>query len=235
MELRALGGTVDLPAYLTRTYGHPARLPISDEQPAVSVIALGTSLRLIGNTPSDREAFLRYVPWAEAFGATSLRVFDGGTDANPSEMCEALSTLDWWRNLRAKQGWSVDIAVETHDAFALEDNLARFVRLEPLCPLIWDAHHTWRKGAASLWTTWAILRHQVRHIHVKDSKADPAARLGYEYVLPGEGEFPMQELVDLLWATSYNGVISLEWEKLWHPDLPPLATALSAAEASHWW
>ena len=33
----------------------------------------------------------------------------------------------------------------------------------------------------------------------------------------------------------YDGWVSLEWEKLWHPYLPPLDDALAAAARRDWW
>ena len=33
----------------------------------------------------------------------------------------------------------------------------------------------------------------------------------------------------------YSRVVSLEWERLWHPYLPPLAEALSVAAKREWW
>jgi hypothetical protein len=52
--------------------------------------------------------------------------------------------------------------------------------------------------------------------------------------LPGEGEFPMASLRAILQAEFY-GTVSLEWEKLWHPYLPPLENALTAASEHRWW
>ena len=34
---------------------------------------------------------------------------------------------------------------------------------------------------------------------------------------------------------NYDGVVSLEWEKLWRPYLPPLDEALRAAAETNWW
>ena len=31
------------------------------------------------------------------------------------------------------------------------------------------------------------------------------------------------------------GLLSLEWERLWHQDLPDLESALRSAERKHWW
>jgi hypothetical protein len=53
-------------------------------------------------------------------------------------------------------------------------------------------------------------------------------------VLPGNGEFPMSSLQRIL-AAEFSGAVSLEWEKLWHPYLPPLDDALRSAGKAAWW
>ena len=234
VELRALEGTVDLPAVFAATLGEPAALGARVAR-GPSIASFDTSFRLIGNTAQDREALLAYAPWAEAAGVPSLRAFDGGGSGDAGEIAAARATLAWWREMRAKHGWSVDVAIETHDAFAHPPALARLLEAEPTCRILWDAHHTWRKGGAHPAETWDMVRDHARHIHVKDSVTDAEARLGYRYVLPGSGEFPMAELRRALARDGFAGVISLEWERLWHPELPALADALQSARDAAWW
>jgi sugar phosphate isomerase/epimerase len=235
IEIRAMGGTVDLATYFEAAYGTPARLASVLANSPVRVCALDTSLRLIGATPESREAFLRYVPWAEAAGVPALRVFDGGVSGDAAEIEQALATLAWWQERARHEGWSVDVEIETHDAFADVDALARFLEAAPNCQLLWDSHHTWRKGGCNPVEVWKLVQLHTRHIHVKDSIAKPSDRFPYSYVLPGAGEFPMTKLLQALDESSYDGIISLEWERLWHPDLPPLEDALAYAAQTGWW
>jgi sugar phosphate isomerase/epimerase len=234
-ELRTLGGTADLPRYLAGYYGSPDRLERFMASAPLRVVSLGTSLRLVGNTEENRDALLQYVPWAHACGASTLRVFDGGTTGDRDEIRQARVTLDWWRERRDGEGWQVDLSVETHDAFAQEAPLLRLIDALPDCQILWDAHHTWRKGGAHPVDTWRSIRERVRHIHVKDSVGDAGLPAGYRYVLPGDGEFPMGELMAALCADGYDGVLSLEWERHWHKDLPALDVALELASQRCWW
>ena len=233
VELRALADTVDLPSHFESAFGEP-RLLRSSLESGPAVVSLDTSFRLIGNTAQDRDTLLGYAPWAEGMRTPFLRIFDGGKTGDAEEIAAAHETLAWWREMRTEQGWSVDLIVETHDAFTRPERLARLLDAEP-CLILWDAHHTWRKGGVDPAETWRMLRGRVPHIHVKDSVTDDQARLGYRYVLPGTGEFPMGQLRDALERDRYAGVISLEWERLWHPELPPLAHALQEAQARNWW
>lgn len=225
IELRALGGTTALPDYFAALYTSPDALAALVPELGVTVAALGTSLRLIGSTPETRDAFAAYVPWALALGAPYLRVFDGGHGANEAELADAAATLDWWDALRRAEGWPLDIMVETHDAFAQPERLQLFLDRHPGCKILWDTHHTWRKGGEDPARTWQRVRGHAVHLHVKDS-APAATADGYAYTALGDGGFPFAALLRTLEADGFAGPISLEWERMWHPEMPPLGTAL---------
>ena len=231
IEIRALEGTVDLPALFRTRYGEPDAFRIE----GLRVFALGTSVRLMAPRPDDRDSLLAYAAWAEALGAPYLRVFDGGETGSETEIRDAAALLAWWRDERRSSGIAVDLVVETHDAIAHPAILARFLDAFPNASILWDAHHTWRKGGEHPVETWRSLAGRVSHIHVKDSISRPSPRLPYTYVLPGTGEFPMAELRAALAAGGYAGVLSLEWERMWHTDLPPLDAALASASQRGWW
>ena len=232
VELRSLGGSVDLPAYFQKKFGSPSQL--AAQRPAVPIFGLSTSLKLIGSTPAAREAFLQFVPWAEALGVPRLRVFDGGSALDAAELTEAAATLQWWRELRAEQGWHVDLMVETHDTLFTAEKIGRLVAFAPGTAILWDTHHTWKKGGEDPVTTWRAIAPHVVHVHVKDSVSQSSARHPFTYVLPSEGEFPMAPLREVLQA-EFPGCVSLEWEKMWHPYLPSVEEALTVAARCGWW
>lgn len=234
VELRALAGTTDLPAHFSASYGNPAALAAWARPQPVKIVALGTSLKLAGSTAADREQFLRFVPWAEALGVARLRVFDGGKALGSDELSAMADVVAWWRELRGAHGWRTDIMVETHDTLLTAESIRRFQKRVPGTGILWDSHHTWRTGREDPRTTWAAIGAQVVHIHVKDSAAFARAPHGFAYQLPGAGEFPMAGLRELL-EREYAGTVSLEWEKLWHPDLPSLDEALATAARVGWW
>jgi hypothetical protein len=89
------------------------------------IVALGTSFRLVGAGPGDRDALLAQALWADGLGVPWLRVFDGGRDADAGELAEAAAALAWWREERRRRGWAVDLMVETHDSFLDSVRLAR--------------------------------------------------------------------------------------------------------------
>ena len=234
VELRALGGTVELAGYFADRFGTPQKLAARVRARGARVVALNASLHLAGATAAERGQLEAFGPWAEALGAKWLRVFDGN-DADTTGLAQALETLHWWRELRAARGWTVDVMIETHDSLFTAEKIQRFLAAAPDAAVLWDSHHTWRRGAEDPVATWHVIRANVRHVQVKDSIGAPSARHPFTYVLPGAGEFPIAPLLAALRTDGFAGPVSLEWEKLWHPYLPPLDEALSAARAGGWW
>jgi sugar phosphate isomerase/epimerase len=193
VELRGLGGSLDVPAWLAQTYGSPEDFAAHAARSPIRIAALDTSLRLIGNTPADREAFLQFIPWAESAGIPRLRIFDGGSKAGLTDvdLAQALETLSWWNDLRRTRNWSTDLMIETHDALTTTPAILRLLASAPAgTGILWDTHHTWRIGGENPADTWAAIRAAVVHIHVKDSVAIPADRNPYTYVPPGRGRRP---------------------------------------------
>ena len=235
IELRAIGGTVDLLAYFNAQYEAGADLAAHLRASTVRVAALDSSLHLIGPTDDERSELAALAPWADALDVPWLRVFDGGKPAASAAFSEANETLAWWRELRSRNGWRADIMVETHDSLFTTDALGRFLEVVPDVSILWDAHHTWRKGGEDPAITWPAIRERVVHVHVKDSINVPSARHPFTYVLPGSGEFPIRRVLELIEADGFGGPVSLEWEKLWHPYLPSLDEALATAAKRHWW
>ena len=235
IEVRAVGGTTDLPAYFAATYGSPAALADRVRESVVRIVAFNASLHLAGATETEKGQLRALAPWAEALGVKWLRVFDGGKEAGDADISSARETLRWWSDERARRDWKVDVMVETHDTLFTADRIGRFVAAVPDIAILWDAHHTWRKGGEDPATTWPAIRDRVVHVHVKDSIAVPSARHPFTYVLPGDGGFPIAATLAALEADRFAGFVSLEWEKLWHSYLPALDEALKVARARNWW
>ena len=212
VELRALNGTVDLVTYFTTTFGTPEALAEKLRDEPIKILSLDTSLKLAGGTEADREQFLKFIPWAEALGVDRLRVFDGGTAADASSHREMAKTVAWWRVLKSTNAWRTDIMIETHDALFTAAAINTFLRMAPGTAILWDTHHTWKKGGEDPVKTWREIRAHVVHLHVKDSVSIPSEKHPFSYRLPGDGEFPMAPLREII-REEFAGPMSLEWER----------------------
>jgi len=237
LELRTLEGTTDLPAWFQTHFGSPAGLAAHLKQRHFKICAFGTSFKLVGHDDIDRAQLAQFVRWADEADVPWLRVFDGGKNGGAAEAVEAAAALDWWRQERIRNNWAVELMVETHDGFVTSDALHGLIAKCPRINLLWDTHHTWKKGGEAPSETWKTIRNHVVHLHVKDSVSRPAptGTHPYTYVLPGDGEFPMAELREVLRVDKYDGAMSLEWERMWHPYLPEIDKALYHAARNRWW
>ena len=237
LELRSLENRIDLPTYLAEQPGglptvrqslarHPARV-------------LGTSFKLVGDTEAGRTTLLSFAQLAEQIGTPYLRIFGGGTwgtTLTDENYRQAVELLNWWQEQKKKNSWQVEILIETHDAFSATPPLLKlFELLGRTHPIIWDSHHTWRLAGETPADSWKHLKPHTRHVHIKDSILKPSARHPYTYVLPGTGEMPARQVLDLLQKDHFNGAVSLEWEKMWHPYLTPIQDALAACQKEKWW
>jgi sugar phosphate isomerase/epimerase len=220
VELRTLAGRNALPEYFETRYGTPERLRDVVAGFPVRIASLDSSCRAIDTTQEGRAELLALAPWATAAGAPTIRVFDGGKRGDEAELSSMRPLFDWWQELAV----APKLMVETHDALAHPAALQRFIEQYPIIGVLWDTHHTWKVGGEAPAVTWSRLRGRTRHLHVKDSGVDGG------YVAPGTGLFPFHELIDVLRADSFGGIISLEWERHWYPELPPIETALDGFE-----
>ena len=49
--------------------------------------------------------------------------------------------------------------------------------------------------------------------------------IGYRYVQIGDGEIPLRDALQILKAEGFNGWLTFEWEKFWHPSLADASVA----------
>lgn len=141
----------------------------------------------------------------------------------------------------------VSVIIETHGDFA--DSKLMVEVMQQITTLgvgvLWDTHHPWRFAGEPLRETMERLRPWIRSTHWKDSVTRPqhqTSQVGAsaahqainlmsghrpaDYVLFGGGEFPAIECLRLLDSIGYDGWHSLEWEKMWHPEIEDTEIAL---------
>ena len=84
--------------------------------------------------------------------------------------------------------------------------------------IIWDVEHSDRTTGDDFTPFYKLIRPYIRHVHFKDyvrAKDNHPVHL----TELGEGEIPLATIAKTLIAGGYEGYISLEWEKKWHPEL----------------
>ncbi len=226
------------------------------------VCGLAASIRFDEPTAAARAEQLengrRYLDLAVALGAEFIRVF-GDVLPKESQPTEREAAFAWiasgLRDLgEFAQPLGIQILLETHGDFSASPPAAEAMRRADHAHvgLVWDTHHPWRFFNEPLAESWERLRPWTRHTHWKDSvllpeaysksaagqlaaQAASALMAGHrhaDYVLFLGGEFPARECLRLLLESGYDGWHSLEWEKMWHPELldPEVALPLFPAK-----
>jgi sugar phosphate isomerase/epimerase len=234
-ELRALGNTLDMPAYFNQYFSqHPQKLDVWRK--SGQIYCLDTSFGLSNHDAADRQQLIAYAHWAKNLSVGYLRVF-GGFDFNEPLTDQRLETaveaLDWWQSQRDADTALPKLALEMHDGFSSSQRCVCLMQAwGRKLPIVWDAHHSYVTAGETFVQTWETLGDCVCGVHVKDSCPENAS--GRMEALPGSGDVPMVQLLKLLRDVGFAGPVALEWEKYWHPYLPDLEAALKSMAQAGW-
>jgi len=196
----------------------------------VRVCCLDTSCFFHYAEESSRQAALEMgrasIGLAAALSAPAIRVFGdrvqpGGDRAGTMKwVAEAIRTL-------AAYGQSFGVAtwLETHGDFSRAADTGAILTEAGLenTGAIWDPLNSFSEFGEEPEAGFGELGPLVRHVHIKDARR---GAFPWEPVLVGTGDFPARSLIDLLVRRRYQGFVSFEWEKRWHPQIPPPDVAL---------
>jgi sugar phosphate isomerase/epimerase len=170
---------------------------------------------------------------AAELGAPAIRVFGDrvqpGADraATAQWIVEGVHTLADYGRSSGVETW-----LETHGDFARTADTREILQRAGLdgTGAIWDPVNSFSEFGEDLAAGYAELGASLRHVHIKDARRKP--EIPWEPVLMGEGDFPAAGLVHLLRQNDYQGFVSYEWEKRWHPEIPEPDVALP--HFMHW-
>lgn len=219
VELRCADGEPvppDLP--LARARG--VRAQFADA--GVSVVCLASYVRIAAPDDDPVRDLLRHIELAQELGSRFVRVF-GGFDPRPDPVPVAAARLRQVADRIA--GGPVTVLLETHDVFCAARAVASVLRQvdAPEVGALWDVVNPWRSGETAGQAA-AALAPWLRHVQLKDV----ASTVDLAPVLPGQGVVPLAQVLCELDRLGYQGWLSLEWERAWFPQAPPLAEALAA-------
>lgn len=218
IELRVAEGELLTPAT------SPARAAeVGDElrDAGINLLSLGSYIPLAADETGVEDSLLHHLELAAAAGAAGVRVFMKAADHTGDRV--ALAHL---HSVLPVAPDGVQVLIETHDTHPAGAHLASLCTqlensIRDRVRVVWDSVHTWAAGER-LAESARILAPWLAYVQIKDATAASPP-------LPvpiGEGKFPIDELAQALDAIGAQVPVSLEWERTWHPELPPLADAL---------
>lgn len=192
------------------------------------IFCLASYVRVGKPDITDRECaddLVRHLELAGDLGATAVRVFPGAgesTDADARMSRRMAAVADRFASA------GVQLLLETHDSHRAGAAVARVLaRVDhPAVGAVWDILRTWLAGETPA-ESGRQLAPWLRHVQVKDvAGAEDRTPIGL-----GDGRLPLVDLLATLDSLGYQGCLSLEWERRWHPLAAPLPAALGQAGA----
>lgn len=189
----------------------------------IKIIALGSSANLHNKPGEERRKNLdeakKFIDLANQLNCSRVRVFPNNLPKEVSRDITMELIADGLNELgNYTKGSKVYVLMETHGEIVWIDDIKRIMEKvhAPNTGLVWDIHNMWSVTKESPVQAYEVLKTYIRHTHVKDSiKVDGKEK----YTLPGKGESPVLKGIAALRRGGYNGYYSLEWEKMWIPDL----------------
>lgn len=244
VEFRGIGATVDLeqvpefsPARIAETR---QRLQDAGVQPT----CLSSSVFVLSSVCDEvdrRQAIAtaeHYIDMAKGVGAPFVRLFGGEFPATmlPAEATDKAS--DMLRRIGDfAQQRGVTVLVETHDALTDTVSLSGLLQWtnHPAVQALWDLDNTYRQAGETPTQTMRHLGDRIRYMHIKDSVVntkDESSTL----VPVGDGDVPIRETLHALKESGYDGFLTFEWEKRWHPELdaPEIVFPQYARQMGEW-
>ncbi|HOK05160.1 MAG TPA: sugar phosphate isomerase/epimerase family protein [Victivallales bacterium] len=200
----------------------------------LSVSAFSSSVNACPENEEVKNNFISeikaYTRLCDVFDTKFIRIF-GGKLGNRSRL-EALKDAKKFLSEIAKiaEDNNIEIVIETHDDWTSSDNLLKLIEVaaSPYINALWDIHHPYRFCSESPAETWNKIGKYVKYTHWKDSKKIKSTdgKDSFKLCLCGEGDIPFAEILTVLKLGGYDGYLTFEWEKQWHPEIEEPEIAL---------
>jgi len=230
IELRAISGSLDL---LNRPEFQPDAIAATRQMlggQGLAVCCVDTSCTFDSPDGSIRheqvEIAVKHAELAAALGAPLIRVFPDRIQSGATREQTRNNIVACLKDVAQRTPASVRVGLETHGDFARGQAAAEIVRLadHPSLAIIWDVANSMAAGDSIEGSLREVAPHLV-HVHLRDARP-VEGREHWRPVLAGQGEVSFYGTVAALQSIGYEGYISFEWEKYWHPEIEEPEVAL---------
>src|SRR5579871_2076660 len=237
VELRVISRELDLWKLPEFKQSSIAATRATIEDHGLVIPSMGSSACFHSADVQERErnmdSAMRMAELAVGLGAPSIRVFGDHIQPGNDRKQTATWIADSLTRLAEKlQSAGVQVWLETHGDFASAADVSEIlVQLDSeQVGIIWDPANAFEKNGEAPLIPQQMSSH-IRHVHLKDLERNVHGSTNY--TLAGEGEFPFGVMFDSLTAVGFDGFVSFEWEKHWHPELA--APEIALPHFIQWW
>jgi sugar phosphate isomerase/epimerase len=168
----------------------------------------------------------RHAELAVELGASLIRVFPDKIQPGSSRAETRDHIVESLLQIAERLPFEVDVALETHGDFAQAESAIEIARLvsHPQVTLVWDVANSLSAGDSiegAGQTLWPYLS----HIHLRDARPVSTSE-HWLPVLAGTGNVSFARTLVAIEKLNYDGYVSFEWEKYWHPEIEEPEVAL---------
>ena len=204
-----------------------ARVKQSTNAARLPIVAVGSSVVLTSEEPGAE--LHRMLELTNEWESPFMRVYGGQLSEDPDkrrkQMESAAKVVQ--EAIPVAERLGVVMLIETHDGFSASSVAAELLAKvqSKSFGAIWDSLHPHRMGETPA-QVFKNIGDRTYHVHIKDGRRSAAHKGGWQLVPLGEGEVPVEEVLNQLVAGGYKGYLTVEWEKYWHPEIEGAEVAL---------
>jgi len=225
LEIRGLGGKISCSDIEELKDENATNTKRKLKENGILPIVLGTSCMF-----HTAEKYSKAIPEgkecieiAARLGFPFIRVFGNNINEDRDE-CIARVIRGILELCEFAKDKGVTVLLEVHGDFNTAETLLPVVsalKNRENFGLIWDVAHTHRVYHENWREFYDAVKPYIRHVHIKDVRDSDDALCHV-----GDGNIPINDIVNALLDGGYDGYFSLEWERKWHPELDNVEEAL---------
>ena len=216
IEVRGLGG--DIFAVKAKPFSD-SQLPLTVKKLkelglTIPCLASGCALKDKAQHNQSIVEITQYIVLAQKLGTPYVRVLgdlmpeaQGEVDDNyVADVLHVLGVI--------AEGFGVSLLVESNGVYANTKRLRRLLDTvnSPAVGALWDMHNPYRYMAETPEETVENLGDYIKYVHIKDSAVTES---GVSYRMLGDGDLPLEHMLDVLRRNGFDGYVSLELGKDW--------------------
>ena len=220
IEIRGMGD--DFAAYKAMPFTEANRPKTMAKLKALNIeipcLSSGCCLKFKEKEAETIAELTEYCKLAQQINAPYIRVLADLEAAPNGEVDDAYVAEQLKKLAPIAAQYDVTLLVETNGVYSDTHRLRALldsINSHKIAAL-WDMHHPYRFAGESPEQTVANLGELIKYVHIKDSVMENGKVV---YKMMGEGDLPIQKMIEALQSIQYTGYVSLEWVKLWMPNL----------------
>ncbi len=184
----------------------------------VPCLSSGCCLKEASKAAENEREIIAYIKLAASLHAPYVRVLGELEPQSLGEVDDEVILAALKRLAPIAEEHGVTLLLETNGVYCDTARLGALLNqvASDAVGALWDMHHPYRFAGETPGQTVQNLGAYIKYVHIKDSRIEDGQ---IRYRMLGEGDLPIEAMLQALNSIKYAGYVSLEWVKRWAPDL----------------